>query len=132
MNIKNFLILTLLSSVTMFAAGGIWHEVVMAQFYREAVHASHEGTGIIFIACFILAAMMTWLYIHLDIGKGHLGKGFIFGTFIGLLWVFPHELAMSGAHGEPLLYVFKNATWHMVEQGLGGLVLALVYQKLNK
>jgi len=30
---------------------GLWHEVVMAQFYREQAAASHEGTGIIFSQC---------------------------------------------------------------------------------
>ncbi len=49
---------------------------------------------------------------------------------IGLLWVFPHGLAMAGAHGDSISYVFKNAAWHVVEQGVGGIVIGLVYGKL--
>ena len=56
-------------------------------------------------------------------------SGLVFGALIGILWVFPHELAMVGAHGEPLAYVFKNAAWHAVEQGLGGIVVGLSYRR---
>jgi len=44
-------------------------------------------------------------------------EGLKFGALIGLLWVFPHDLAMAGAHGDSLSYVFKNAILHIVEQG---------------
>lgn len=41
-----------------------------------------------------------------------------------------HELAMVGAHdGNSLAYVFRNGAWHMVEQGIGGVIVGLVYGK---
>ncbi|MCP4132684.1 MAG: hypothetical protein GY754_17090 [bacterium] len=55
-----------------------------------------------------------------------------FGIIIGILWVFPHELVMAGAHhGKSIAYVFKNAAWHMVEQGLGGIITGLIFGKIN-
>lgn len=46
---------------------------------------------------------------------------------MGITWVFPHELAMAGAHaGTSIPYVFQNSAWHLVEQGLGGLVISFV------
>ena len=60
-------------------------------------------------------------------GKKPVWEGLRFGMIMGVLWVFPHELAMAGAHGDSLAYVFKNAAWHLVEQGVGGIVIGLVY-----
>ena len=37
---------------------------------------------------------------------------------------------MTGAHGgKSIVYVFKNAVWHMVEQGIGGIFIGLIYGK---
>lgn len=58
-------------------------------------------------------------------------NGLKFGMIIGALWVFPHGLAMAGAHGDSILYIFKNTAWHMVEQGIGGIVVAFVYSRIK-
>ena len=47
---------------------------------------------------------------------------------LGLLWVLPHGLAMAGAHDTSVVYVVKNSAWHLVEQGIGGALVALAYQ----
>jgi hypothetical protein len=39
---------------------------------------------------------------------------------------------MSVAHGSSILYEIKNTLWHMVEQGIGGIIIAFVYKKNNK
>ena len=60
-------------------------------------------------------------------------EGLRFGMIIGILWVFPHELAMTGAHdGKSVIYVIKNAGWHIIEQGIGGIIMGLIYGRLNK
>ena len=124
------MLLTLAGGISMWLLAGLWHEIIMAQFYTAQTHATHEGTGIILLAYLILAALMAYLYprIYTD-GKSVL-EGLKFGVVIGLLWVLPHELAMAGAHGELIVYVLKNAAWHMVEQGVGGMVIGFTYQKL--
>jgi len=53
--------------------------------------------------------------------------GLKLGLLVGVLWVFPHALAMAGAHDRSLVYVFKNAAWHLIEQGLGGIAIGLIY-----
>jgi hypothetical protein len=58
-------------------------------------------------------------------------EGLRFGVLIGLLWVFPHELAMAGAHGDSISYVLKNAAWHVVAQGVGGIFIGLLYGKVQ-
>ncbi len=49
------------------------------------------------------------------------------GIIIGILWVFPHGLAMAATHETSILYEFKNTLYHMIEQGIGGLIVFCVY-----
>lgn len=129
MKYKGLVLVAALTGVVMWLVAGVWHELIMASFYRENAHAQHDGIGIILLAALILGGLMTYLY-HMGYkGQKPLTHGLGFGVIIGLLWVFPHELAMVGAHGGSIAYVLKNALWHMVEQGIGGVILAYSYQK---
>jgi membrane protein CcdC involved in cytochrome C biogenesis len=127
MNMKKFMQAMLAGSVSMWLLAGLWHEVVMARFYAEHAGASHEGTGIIFLAYFVLGGLMAYLYPLVYREGRPLAEGLKFGILIGILWVFPHDLAMAGAHGDSISYVFRNTAWHMVEQGLGGMIIGLIY-----
>ncbi len=54
-------------------------------------------------------------------------EGLKIGVVIGILWVFPHGLTMAGAHETSVIYEIKNMIWHMVEQGIGGIIIALIF-----
>ena len=128
-DIKKTAAASVAAGFAMWVAGGLWHNLVMPSLYAD-MHAEHEGIGILLIANIILALFMAYLYPRAFKGKSRLKDGLWLGVFVGLLWVFPHGLAMAGAHGQSLAYVFKNALWHMVEQGIGGIVVAYVYDKV--
>ena len=128
MNIKKLLIATLTSGFGMWVTAGIWHNLIMANLYAN-VTAKHEGIGVLLIAYIIWAFFMAYLFPRFYKKGSYIKQGFFFGAIIGVIWIFPHELAMAAAHGEPLLYVFKNGAWHMVEQGLGGIIIGLIYKK---
>lgn len=115
----------------MWLLAAIWHKLLMTQFYIEVTTATHEGTVIIFIAYLILAVLMLLLYPRKPWFRNNLISCLLSGAVVGLLWVFPHELAMAGANSEPLGYVFINAAWHMVEQGMGGIVIALFFRNFS-
>lgn len=127
MNLHRLLLATLAGGLAMWALAGIWHTLILARFYEAEAGATHEGTGIILVAYLVLGVLMAYLYPRGYKGGPPALEGLRFGVVIGLLWVFPHELAMAGAHGAPLPYVFQNAAVHMVEQGLGGILIGLVY-----
>ena len=129
MDLKAFALATVAGGVTMWALAGIWHKIVAVAFYTSETEAKHEGIGIIFLAYIILALFMAYLYPLVSQGGNIAIEGLKVGVFIGLLWVFPHGLAMAGAHGQSIPYVFKNAAWHVVEQGIGGIVIAYVFAK---
>ncbi len=126
MELKKWALATVAGGAGMWVLAGLWHMLIVPRFYVVENHASHEGTGLILLAYLVLGLLMAALYPLYRKGRPVL-DGLMFGLVIGLLWVFPHELAMAGAHGEPLPYVFKNAAWHLVEQGLGGIMIGLVF-----
>jgi hypothetical protein len=126
-NIKKLILSTLGGSFTMWLLAGLWHQLIMAGFYKQETHASHEGTGIILIAYVILGLLMALIYPIGYKGKPPWIEGLRFGALVGILWVFPHELAMAGAHGGAIGYVVKNALWHIFEQGAGGIVIGVIY-----
>jgi len=130
MTIKQYVIAILASGFAMWALAGLWHKLLAVAFYSRETHASHEGVGIILVAYLVLALIMAYLFPIDKMGETPILTGMIFGAVIGLLWVFPHELAMAGAHGKSLAYVFKNAAWHLVEQGIGGIVMALAITRI--
>lgn len=119
----------LAGAVAMWLLAGLWHKVVARKFYERDSHGhdAHEGIGIIFVGYLVLGVLMAYLYSVVHGGAPSVASGLGFGALIGVLWVFPHELTMVGAHGKPLDYVLKNGAWHIVEQAVGGLVIALAF-----
>lgn len=131
MNFRKMTISTLAAGLGMWVVAGLWHNLVMPALY-ESTHASHEGIGLMLIAYLVLALLMSYIYPRGYQGGRPVWEGLKFGILMGILWVFPHELAMAGAHeGESILYVFKNGAWHMVEQGIGGIIIGLIFGKVQ-
>ena len=113
----------------MWIIAGLWHNLVLPSI-TENVEAHHEGIGIMLIAYFILAFLMSWLFtmILTNISNPIL-SGLKIGVIVGILWVFPHGLAMAGVHETSIFYEIKNALWHTIEQGTGGIIIALFFRK---
>jgi hypothetical protein len=129
---KKLLVPALAGGVVMWLLAGLWHEIFMAKFYANQAHAAHEGVAVIFAAYLVLGLLMSYLYpSQRKTGRPAL-DGLKLGVLVGLLWVFPHELAMAGAHGSSISYVFKNAAWHMIEQGIGGIIIGFVHARTNR
>lgn len=130
-SVKKFIFAAVASGFGMWVVAGLWHNLVMPALYKDT-HATHEGIGIMLIAYMVLGLLMAYIYPVGYKGGKPVHEGLRFGIIIGILWVFPHELAMAGAHeGKSIIYVFKNALWHMFEQGIGGIIVALIHGKVN-
>ena len=128
-NWKKLWLSTFVSGILMTVIAGAWHTFLALTFYNEQANAKHDGIGIIFIAYILLGFLMSLLYSIWKIHFPKLWQAVPFGCIIGALWVFPHELAMVGAHGKlTLSYVFRNGAWHLVEQGIGAWIIGLVFQ----
>lgn len=123
-----FTIATVVGGFSMWVVAGLWHNLVLP-LVNENIEAHHEGLMIMLAAYLILSMFIVYFYIHTRNGKNHILEGLTIGALIGILWVFPHGLAMAGAHDTSIIYEIKNAIWHIVEQGIGGVIIALVLGK---
>jgi hypothetical protein len=125
---KKLIFATLISGFGMWIVSGFWHNLILPGLYEDT-HATHEGIFLLLISYLILAGCMVYLYPLLFNGDTPIMRGLKLGVLIGVLWIFPYTLAMAGAHGTSIIYVFKNTVWHMVEQGIGGIIIALFHKK---
>ena len=129
MTVKTFIKAALASAALMWVVAGVAHELVFVRFFNAAAEASHKGPAIILLAYCILGVLMTYFYSFYPKGRWFVSDGLKFGALIGVLWVFPHGLAMAAAHDESILHEIINGTWHLVEQGIGGVLIAFIFQR---
>lgn len=128
--IFRYFILTISSGLLMWILAGLWHNLILPLINKN-VEAHHEGLIIMLIAYFILAFLMVYLFEKSFKKDKYLLEGLRIGVVVGILWVFPHGLVMAGAHNTSVLYEIKNALWHVIEQGLGGMIIGLLYKKIT-
>lgn len=124
---KKILISTPACGIGMWIVGGLWHNLILPIFNKD-IEAHHDGLGILLIAYFILAFLMAYLYSIIRSSSDSVPNGLMFGAIIGILWVFPHGLAMAGTHDTSIMYEIKNALYHVVEQGIGGIIISLIFK----
>lgn len=108
----------------MWVIAGLWHNLVLPAF-DEHQEAHHQGIFLMLIAYLVLSSLMVHIY-SLSKKTNRIAAGLKTGVVVGVLWVLPHGLAMAGIHETSVLYEIRNAIWHVFEQGLGGVLIALL------
>lgn len=133
-NKRNFIRLTISSIASgfiMWVVGGLYHNLIMPAV-NENVHPHHEGLGITLIAYILLGLFISYFYQKSDDKKETLVKGLRIGIIIGVLWVFPHGLTMAAVHESSIMYEIKNTIYHVVEQGIGGVIVFMVFRNISR
>ena len=128
MDSKKIIVATLLGGFGMWLVAGLWHNLILPSIFPDN-HATHDGIFIGLIAYFLLAGVMAYLYPFYSQNKSNSKTGFLFGMIIGFLWVFPHGLALAGSHDTSIAYEIRNCIYHLFEQGIGGIIIGLIYGK---
>ncbi len=128
---KKIILSTIASGLGMWIIGGLWHNLVLPSV-NSNVDAHHEGLGIMLIAYFILSLLMVYLYSFFSKTNNSIINGLKLGVFVGIIWVFPHGLAMAGTHDTSILYEIKNTLYHVFEQGVGGIIISFIYKYPEK
>jgi len=121
---------TLVGGLAMWIIAGLWHNLILPTVNTK-IKAHHDGIIIMLIAYFMLALLIAYVYSHMDFSDNTIVKGLKTGIIIGIIWVLPHGLTMAGAHNTSIVYEFKNALYHIFEQGVGGIIIALVMEFKN-
>jgi hypothetical protein len=133
MNIKKLTIATLASFVTMFIIAGVTHVVIFKTWFlnhpgMEAnINRADPMMQYAIIAGLIVAFVMSYLYPKGVEGKSKIMQGLKFGIMVSILlfscpliqYAFTTTLSRSA--------ILMDGVLHAAEQGLGGVVIALVY-----
>jgi hypothetical protein len=122
---------SVLTGFVMWVVGGLYHNLIMPAI-DDHLHPHHEGLGVVLIAYIILGLLMSYFYKNHADNKDSLFKGLKIGLIIGILWVFPHGLTMAATHETSYLYQFSNTFYHMIEQGVGGMIIFITYRFIFK
>ena len=130
MNTKKKLLSWITGFVVMFVLGFLWHQIIMGDFYdnqMSQVLRVELRIPFVILGYIVLAFLMAYVYPMGYQGGSPLKEGLRFGVLIGLIWVLPHGLVALGTENITVAGGLVDAIWHVVEQGIGGVVIGLVY-----
>ena len=125
---------TVLSGVAtfalMFVLAGIWNAMLMAGFYAghapvNARPPEEQSMLFLVLGYAALTLFMTFLFAQSFARRPTLVEGFQFGALFGIIATLPLYLILSGIWNIPLTHVLVDSGWHLVEQGFGGMILAV-------
>lgn len=135
MKTKNFILAWFSAFVVCFALGYAWHEYFMADFYiehSERLRNPAIDIRVFAVAYIIVTFLMTFLYTNWQKSKRPLIDGLLLGLVTGLLWSLPAPLIdVAYGVGVSLGGIFIDSGWQMLEEGVGGAVMAWSYQYLS-
>ncbi len=130
---KKMLLAFVASFVAMFLLAFAWHQPIMGWFYAANLGLvdatrSEPIVPMIAVGYAVLAFMMAYIYPKGVEGGTPMMEGFKFGAMIGLIWVIPYALVMYGVEmTHSIKFVVVDGLWHIVEQGIGGVIIAYMY-----
>jgi hypothetical protein len=127
---KKWFLAGLAGFVVMFLLSGLWYMVIMEGFYQsqaQAINRTQFNFLFIVLGYLVMAFLMSYIY-PLGYKGGPLAKeGLRFGVVMGLLVWLSSNLVLYGAWNLTLPLTLVDSLWHVIEEALGGLVIALVY-----
>ena len=131
---KKTIIATVSATAVMFSLAGLFNGVLAREFLINNVDQSllRMPTNLMLVASgyLLLALLMTLLYPRLvRVGGTPAIKGLLFGIGAGIFWVMPYSLVLFGVYKFPYIAIPLDFAWAIVEQGMGGLVIGLIYGK---
>ena len=115
---------------TAFLLSFVWHVLLMSDFYDAASAGPMRDPPLfwaVIVAYVIVGLVMAYMYPKGFEGGSPLGEGLKFGIIIGLLWWLPTNLVFYAAMEGPFSIVLVDGAWHLLEEGIAGAVLGLVY-----
>jgi hypothetical protein len=124
------------STTVMFSLAGLFNGVLAREFLVNNVDQTllRTPTNLMMVAAgyFVLSILMALLYPKLvRAGGSPAMNGLLFGMGAGVCWLMPYSLVLFGVYKFPYIALPLDFAWALVEQGMGGLVIGLIYGKEN-
>ena len=122
------------ASAVMFSLAGLYTGVLARAFIAAHVDQSLLRTPpnliLVFCGYVVLALLMSVLYPRfVRVTASPAWSGMRFGMLAAVCWLMPYSLVLFGVYKFPYLALPLDFAWALVEQGLGGLVIGLIYGK---
>ena len=118
----------------MFSLAGLYTGVIAREFIAHNVDSTMLRQPInlvlVFVGYALLALLMTTLYGRFVRGpKSSAWSGLRFGAMAGVCWLMPYSLVLFGVYRFHYVALPMDFGWALIEQGIGGLVIGLIYGK---
>ncbi len=134
---KKLFLAAIAGAVTMFVVGGLTHLVIFKDLLLSLkgsvvdINRPEPLLPVTILALIILGLIMSYMYPKGVEGNDKIMQGLKFGVIISLLWFLPCNLIeYSMTTVLSLQSILFDAVLHAIEQGLGGVAIALVYGNL--
>ena len=123
---------TLGSFVAMYSLSFIWYGFLAKGFndqqFMMVLRGPQDFSPLsIAMGYFLLAVLLAYIYPFGYRGGRSGSQGLRFGIMMGLLIALPAALISSGAYKLPLAANLVDATYRIVEMGVGGLIIGRLY-----
>ena len=116
--------------VVMFGLGGLWHQVLMGDYYAAilpTVARAEPDLVVVGLGYLLTAAVMVFIFPIGYQGGSGVAEGLRFGAVIGLLWWLPANIILSGVYETTLASALVDGVWHIAEGAAGGVVIGLLH-----
>ena len=133
MNFKKFLLAGLAAFAVLALLGWLWHKVLLKNFYlAHFKYIADVDTVMVMIGLFLTGFLLAAIYPIGYKGGSPASEGYRFGMLMGAVWAIPTAFVIFlGAGLVTPIGILVDMPWHiLVEEGLAGLVIGLVYVKI--
>lgn len=114
------------SLLTMLTLSYVWHGVILNDL-RNVNYPSWYFFLLLLLVYSIIAFLLTMAFNYADPKKNLASKGFVGGAAFGFfLYLVAFTLGVSFKSGETK-HIVVDFVWQMIEQGVGGMVVAYVF-----
>jgi hypothetical protein len=135
MNVKKWFFAGLAGGLVMFLLSGLWYQVLTAKMHQEGFQAIARSQSLypwVVASYLVLAFVMSAMYPIGYKGGAPAKEGAVFGLLVGLLVGLSTNVLYYGVWNVPLSAQLIDSAWELVEKGLGGIAIALVWGRTKK
>lgn len=129
---KKTIFASIASTAVMFSLAGLYTGVLARDFIQNNVDKTllRNPPNLILVAFgyLVLGILMALIYPRVvRVTDTPLKSGLFFGFVTGICWLMPYNLVLCGVYNFPYIALPLDFAWAFIEQGIGGLVIGLIY-----
>jgi hypothetical protein len=132
MNWRKWFFAGLAGIVAMLVLSYVWYHLLMGKAYEGYYHGLARTPYFllpVLISYILWGFLMSYIYPIGYQGGSPLKEGIVFGVLVGLLVGLCVNLMLYGALAVPFAFVIWDSLYQIVEKGVAGLFIGLVWGK---